>query len=47
VSGEEKPGNRSVGERGEAIAEAYLRGQKFIILEKNYRGKTGEIDIVA
>jgi putative endonuclease len=44
---EEKNGNRSVGERGEAIAEAYLRGQGFTVLEKNYRGKTGEIDIVA
>ena len=43
----EKTGNLSVGERGEAIAEAYLRGQRFTILEKNYRGKTGEIDIVA
>ena len=44
---EERSGNRSVGERGEAIAEAYLRGQRFAILEKNYRGRTGEIDIVA
>ena len=39
--------NLSVGERGERIAEAYLRGQGFVILEKNYRGRTGEIDIVA
>ncbi len=43
----EKSGNKSLGARGEAIAEAYLRGQGFTILEKNYRGKTGEIDIVA
>ncbi len=43
----EKQGNRSVGERGEAIAEAYLHGAGFTILEKNYRSKTGEIDIVA
>ena len=42
-----KSGNLSVGERGESIAEAYLRGRGFTILEKNYRGKTGEIDIVA
>jgi putative endonuclease len=47
VRGEENTGNRSVGERGESIAEAYLRGQGFVILEKNYRGRTGEIDIVA
>ena len=43
----EKSGNLSVGERGESIAEAYLLGRGFTILEKNYRGKTGEIDIVA
>jgi len=47
MSDGEKSGNLSVGERGEAIAEAYLRGRGFTILEKNYRGKTGEIDIVA
>ena len=47
MSDEEKTGNRSVGERGESIAELYLRGQGFAILEKNYRRKTGEIDIVA
>jgi len=47
VRGEEKTDNLGVGQRGESIAEAYLRGQRFTILEKNYRGKTGEIDIVA
>ena len=47
MSDGDKSGNLSVGERGEAIAEAYLRGRGFTILEKNYRGKTGEIDIVA
>ncbi len=39
--------NKSVGERGEAIAAAYLKGQKFTIVEKNYRCKGGEIDIIA
>ncbi len=43
----EKSCSTSVGARGEAIAEAYLRGKGFTILEKNYRGRTGEIDIVA
>ena len=47
MKSEEKAPNLSVGERGEAIAEAYLRGQGFVILEKNYRARTGEIDIVA
>ena len=44
---EEKTDNLSVGERGENIAEAYLRGRGFAILEKNYRCKSGEVDIVA
>jgi putative endonuclease len=47
VRSEEKSDNLSVGERGESIAEAYLRGRGFAILEKNYRCKTGEVDIVA
>jgi putative endonuclease len=47
VRSEEKTDNLSVGERGESIAEAYLRGRGFTILEKNYRCKTGEVDIVA
>lgn len=47
MTGEVKTGNRSVGERGERIAEAYLRGQGFFILANNYRCKTGEVDIVA
>ncbi len=44
---DETTGNKGVGERGEAIAELYLRGLGFAILEKNYRARTGEIDIVA
>jgi putative endonuclease len=43
----ERTGNQNVGARGEALAEAYLRGQGFTVLEKNYRARTGEIDIVA
>ncbi len=38
---------RTLGERGEAIAAAYLQGQKFAILEKNFRCKGGEVDIIA
>jgi len=38
---------RTLGERGEAIAAAYLRGQKFTIVERNFRCKGGEIDIIA
>jgi putative endonuclease len=39
--------NITVGERGESIAAAYLRGQKFIIVERNFRCKAGEVDIIA
>jgi putative endonuclease len=39
--------NRTLGERGEAIAAAYLKGQKFTIVERNFRCKAGELDIIA
>ena len=39
--------NRTLGERGEAIAAAYLKGQRFIIIERNFRCKGGEVDIIA
>lgn len=39
--------NISMGERGESIAAAYLKGQKFVILERNFRCKCGEVDIIA
>ena len=39
--------NRTLGERGEAIAAAYLKGQRFTIIERNFRCKGGEVDIIA
>ena len=39
--------NKTLGERGESIAVAYLKGQKFTIVERNFRCKAGEVDIVA
>lgn len=39
--------NLTLGARGEAIAEAYLRGKKFRICERNFRCVGGEVDIVA
>ncbi len=37
----------SLGRQSEALAAAYLRSQGYEILETNYRGRRGEIDIVA
>ncbi len=38
---------RSVGDEGEARAEAYLRGRGFRILGRNVRSPLGELDLVA
>jgi putative endonuclease len=39
--------NLTIGARGEAIAAAYLKGQKYTVIERNFRCKAGEVDIVA
>ena len=36
-----------LGERGEALAWNFLRKQGYSILEKNYRTRFGEVDVVA
>jgi len=38
--------NQSVGKLGEQIARQYLQKKSFDILEKNYRTRFGEIDII-
>ena len=38
---------REVGVKGEDIATAYLQKNNFRILERNYRTRRGEIDIIA
>lgn len=38
---------RTTGRLGETMAAEYLIGQRYEILEKNYRKQYGEIDIVA
>lgn len=37
----------NLGKQGEALAAAYLQKKGFVIKEKNYRQKVGEIDIIA
>jgi putative endonuclease len=39
--------NRSVGNRGEEIAANYLTARGYRILERNFRCKGGEVDIIA
>ena len=38
---------QKIGEKGETIAERYLKKKGYKILERNYRTKLGEIDIIA
>jgi putative endonuclease len=39
--------NRALGQQGEEIAAAYLKGLRFKILDRNFRCKGGEVDIIA
>ncbi len=41
------PFKKALGARGETLAESFLLKQGYEILDKNYRCKIGEIDIVA
>jgi len=38
---------RSLGRRGEALAARHLRGQGLRILQRNFRARSGEIDLIA
>jgi len=39
--------NKGVGDLGEDLAVSFLEGKRYRILERNYRCKGGEVDIVA
>jgi putative endonuclease len=39
--------NKSVGKYGEDIAIAYLKAKKYAVIDRNYRCKCGELDIIA
>ena len=38
---------RELGQRGEAVAEEFLRTRRYTIVARNYRCRLGEIDLVA
>jgi putative endonuclease len=42
-----KSDNKSLGVRGEEIAVAFLKGRKYTVVERNFRCKGGEVDIIA
>ena len=39
--------NKSLGSYGESLAQDYLKAQGYRLLEKNFRNKLGEIDLIA
>ena len=41
------PGRKELGRVGEDIACGYLQGLGLVIVDRNWRSRTGEIDIVA
>lgn len=44
---EKKTDNLTIGARGEDLAAAFLHDRRYAILERNFRCKGGEVDIVA
>jgi putative endonuclease len=38
---------KEIGQKGEDLAVAFLKGLQYVILERNYRCKLGEVDIIA
>ena len=44
---DKRTGKQKTGATGESIAEEFLQRKGYKIIEKNYRRKWGEIDIIA
>lgn len=47
MTGGQKRDNLSLGAVGEAIAVTFLKGLKYNVVQRNFRCKCGEIDIIA
>ncbi len=47
MSREEGGDNLTLGARGEEIAVAFLKGRKYTVMERNFRCRGGEVDIIA
>lgn len=45
--GQEKLNNQQLGKLGEDMAARYLEQQGYFIMQRNYRTRQGEIDIIA
>ena len=43
----ERESTRTIGRNGEEIAAEYLRNNGYRIVEKNYKNRFGEIDVIA
>lgn len=39
--------NKKLGKTGEDIATRFIKGRNYLIIERNYRCKIGEIDLIA
>ncbi len=46
MAADHSPTNQEKGARGEDIAAAYLEGKGYTVLERNFRAKRGEIDLI-
>ncbi len=40
-------GTRGLGQRWESVAEKHLRASGYVIRDRNYRARAGEIDLIA
>ena len=41
-----KPGNKRKGDRGEDVALRYLRSLGYVLIQRNFRTRYGEIDLI-